>query len=57
MGAVYQFSDPIRILLHLLEVIRTFITVKFWKLLATSIVPTHPTPRRWIRLAQRGQVT
>lgn len=29
MGAVYQFSDPIRILLHLLEVIRTFITVKF----------------------------
>ena len=29
MGAVYQLSDPIRILLHLLEVIRTLITVKF----------------------------
>ena len=29
MGAVYQLSDPIRILLHLLEVIRTLITMKF----------------------------
>lgn len=29
MGAVYQLPDPIRILLRLLEVIRTLTRVKF----------------------------